>query len=769
MLWRAKWYILAIFPIVIAGWIYYMIQFGVDPELSATASIGLENAIAMTAVSNKDPGDMGMDKAELIRSRWFLRLTAEKLALNLQVPKYPRNAIIDSLSVDTNAVLGKYTFDTDKQSPDQYIITYSDFRGAVKKKTIAFGRKLTLDTLNLPGIHIQFSGPFLKEQHAFSFYVVDIGSAVEGLRQKLTVLGPGTRSSFFTVSLTGQDYELITSTINAMADAFVEANLSYRTRRTKKTIALLEKQLETASLQLEEAKYSIEAFYAANPSIGFDQNAQKAVSDLISQQSSTLDVQNALDEAQRLRADYIKASGEERIQAMNEILAFLDSKRNPTASVLSMQLARIAQEKEKLEQTYATSHPLIQAARKELENIGHKAFDALGLFLDNNQKVASDNKQVINQLNQKMATLPQKELRLAQLKGNLQGATDIFNSIQTKCNQAKIANAVEVADVYVLDYAVQPVPPPSLINLLQKIAMGLALALALAFGPVILLDMLDKTARTESDLLKLLRIPILESIPPIPSKPIRRPSKRKKHPPALDSERVPLANNEILLTTPAQPQYIGEIFKSLRTKLSYVMHERKDKWLVIVSLNQSEGKSSLSANIAICMAQKGFKTILVDADLRRGTQHRLFGLAQEPGLASLPVHNDMVSPDFKSLIQKTNTPNLSLVACGPETTTPQEALLSQSFAAFRKHLDENFEIIIFDTPPLNVTSDALVLHQDASRFIVTVKAGSTNVIELRKKIDEYPILKKNLAGAILNMAELDSKIKEYKNSKYYHM
>ncbi len=223
-----------------------------------------------------------------------------------------------------------------------------------------------------------------------------------------------------------------------------------------------------------------------------------------------------------------------------------------------------------------------------------------------------------------------------------------------------------------------------------------------------------------------------------------------------------------LITSVYKDEYIKELFRSLRTKILLGLYEFNDKSIVITSLDTNTGKSTIAANIAISIAQQHKKTVLIDGDLRRGVLYNAFGIKCSPGLSEfLYADRDITDNAIESLCHETKVPNLFLIPSGEHVSLSSELLTSERFLILKSILSKKFEIVILDTAPLGAVSDAVVVNEIFSRYIIIVRAGLTNVVDLKKKMKEYPILEKKILGFVLNFAAVDKIRSYYKRSKYY--
>jgi non-specific protein-tyrosine kinase len=174
----------------------------------------------------------------------------------------------------------------------------------------------------------------------------------------------------------------------------------------------------------------------------------------------------------------------------------------------------------------------------------------------------------------------------------------------------------------------------------------------------------------------------------------------------------------VTITDPRSP--VSEAYRSLRTNLSFYSLDKPLRSLVVTSPSASEGKSTALANLAVTMAQSGRRTILVDCDLRRPSQHELFGLAGSPGLTNLMLGEVSETP-----LQKTSVDNLWLLAAGPTPPNPADLLGAARIDEIIAGLKERADIVLFDAPPVVAVTDAAILGGKVDGVLLVIEAGTT--------------------------------------------
>ena len=781
LLLRWKFYIVLAFPTVTIIALAFCFKFlAVSPSLPATAIIGIEDPAKMTAVT--DIGSIGQGRAQLLTSRHFLLDVVKKLSFQLMIKKYPRHEIFDSVFVDSTAIPGTYKMSIDEKLGENYTITFSNKKIGISNKIIAAGKFSALSTIKGNGIYLKFADSFLKKPHTIKFNILEIEVAIEDLHKKIVVLSPETDRNIpnITVSVKGKDYQLITLCVNTIADLFVEKNLNFRKRKTENSMGIFEKEYETAKQELSVSQAALQDFRTRNPTVGLSSDAQQTVGSLSSLETNTFDSKGALTEAQTLRSRFAASPQDEKARIAGEVLVFLIGKQEITAAVLQGELSQaLAQQQELQRGNYAPDHPRVVENKQKLDNLVSTIGATLNNFIAGIGTKIESKETNIQKLTNELRSLPSKELQLAELQRRQQVASDIYTAVLSRYNQAKVSESSEMSDFFIMDYAVPPIPPPG--DYMKLIAICFLLGLAAAFAPVIFFDMIDQTVRTEFDFMRMTRRTVLECIPVI-----NPPKKKNKKGPSPEKAKIPDETVHIdvhdlneftedalkvkhLVTADSQPYYINEIFRSLRTKIVLLFREKEEKSIIITSLEKGEGKSTMAANLALSLSQQNQRILLIDGDLRRGTLHEFFGMEQSPGLSEfLSSRETQDTPVLGSLIRHTKIPNLYLITSGNPNTSSSELLSSPKFARIKEALSKKFDMIIFDAPPLGAVADAVVVNHLFGGYLIIVSAGTTNIIDLNKKIAEFPVLGKKLIGFVLNRAMVDNRILYYKNSKYYN-
>jgi capsular exopolysaccharide synthesis family protein len=226
--------------------------------------------------------------------------------------------------------------------------------------------------------------------------------------------------------------------------------------------------------------------------------------------------------------------------------------------------------------------------------------------------------------------------------------------------------------------------------------------------------------------------------------------KRKKKFKTTDPSRKLIASLD-----PKSP--ISEQYKTIRTNIQYSSVDKELKTIMVTSSGPAEGKSTTVANLAVVFAQLGKKVLLVDADLRKPTVHRSFGVNNLFGFTTVLTKQATLA----SSVLDTEEKDLYILTSGPVPPNPAELLSSKSMEQFIEEATEQFDYVLFDTPPLLAVADPQILANKVDGSIFVVYSGKTEIDQAKKAKELLENAKSKLIGVVLNH-------KEVKNNEYYY-
>lgn len=220
-----------------------------------------------------------------------------------------------------------------------------------------------------------------------------------------------------------------------------------------------------------------------------------------------------------------------------------------------------------------------------------------------------------------------------------------------------------------------------------------------------------------------------------------------------------LARNLVVHEDPKS--IVSEQFRTIRTNIKFSMPDDELKTIVVTSAIIKEGKSTVSANIAGVFAQEGKKVLIIDGDMRKPTVHYTFTLQNVMGLSNLLTRQCTI----QEAIQETDIEGLSVITSGPIPPNPAELLASKQMGIVMGMLKEEFDLIIFDAPPVLSVTDAQILSNKCDATILIVNAGETQKNAIVKAKELLDLSKADIIGVIMNNINL--KKKDYYYYQYY--
>jgi capsular exopolysaccharide synthesis family protein len=215
-----------------------------------------------------------------------------------------------------------------------------------------------------------------------------------------------------------------------------------------------------------------------------------------------------------------------------------------------------------------------------------------------------------------------------------------------------------------------------------------------------------------------------------------------------------------LITLEKSKSPVSEAYRMLRTNVEFTGVDAETKKILITSPGPNEGKSLTVANLAVSMAQTGKSVLIVDADMRNPTQHKIFELNNMEGLSMTLVQDQ----DCLKYVRITDIPGLVVLTAGPVPPNPAELLGSQRMKHLINEVSKQFDVVIFDTPPSIAVADSSILAQEVDGVILVLAAGEVNrdyALRAKEQLDKVGA---RILGAVLNKVDMKSNDYYY----YYH-
>ncbi len=333
--------------------------------------------------------------------------------------------------------------------------------------------------------------------------------------------------------------------------------------------------------------------------------------------------------------------------------------------------------------------------------------------------------------------------RLSLTRSVLNRAYNFFVEREQQEKLTTISNRTELKLISPADKPSAPLPRTT-----KKFwSIGFLLGLVLSFSMAFFIELFDTTLKTPEDVKKHLLVPTMGIIPKM-------------------IETLPQAaemNVDPYLITFIKPNHqVSEAYRTLRTNLEHIDPYHKLKSLLVTSPSPYEGKSISISNLSVLFAQKDMRVLLVDLDLRKPKIHTIFNMDRKPGLLDALDHPEL---DYHQYIQISPVPNLHVFTVGGQADRPAEILGSDRFKSFFETLKNDFDIVLVDTPPVNVVTDAALISTYVDGVLLVMAALQTNRNSARYCLELMNRVNANVLGILLNKILIS---KRYGSYGYYY-
>lgn len=536
-------------------------------------------------------------------------------------------------------------------------------------------------------------------------------------------------SQMVRVSFESYDSELAATVANTAAEVFIESDLDARYQMTQKASNWLSDRLGSLRQKLEAAERALQQYREKERIVDVKGVAQSGASRQLEQLTSALvDARNRRNEVEN-RYNQIRG-----IRGPASAYESVPSVMN-NGMVSGMRGAELEAEKRlsELGNRYGKEHPRMIQAEAELRGAREntrRAIETVVASLTRDYEVARANEASIerslNQSKSEIQDLNRREFQLGVLEREVAANKQLFDMFLGRIKETSAAGDLQSTVARVVDPAI-PSASPYKPNKRQVVLIALVVGLFVGVMLALLLERLDSTVKTSHDVESRLGLPVLATLPIITERKAKVERIFEQNPQAVFSEGIRTARTGILLSAIDEPHRV----------------------LVVTSSIPGEGKTTFATNLALAFAQTK-RVVLVDADMRRPSIGKLFGKESgSPGLSSLVA----ASTPASECIFKVEGSDLYVVPCGPVPPNPLELMLSKRFEEALHKLREMFEMVIIDSPPVQLVSDSMVIARHCTGLVFVVKADDTHYQVARNAVKRLRQAQANIVGVALNQLD----------------
>ncbi|MBI4820678.1 MAG: polysaccharide biosynthesis tyrosine autokinase [Deltaproteobacteria bacterium] len=576
-----------------------------------------------------------------------------------------------------------------------------------------------------------------------------LDAAADAISRALSV-APNKKSRIVRLTVEDRDPNRAARIANSIAQVYIDYSLERRLEDTRGASRWLDEQVEEYARRLERAEHALYDFKKDHSLVSVSLEDRKNITAaslqtltqrLVQSQATLLELESKKRTLNELKADPdADILAAPRI-AGNQSVASIRRDQNQLKEQLAGMMTR-----------YGERHPDVEQLQQRLTEAEQHLSAEISLAMETLDSEIVAEKTLLTSLGsaieaEKINAMELNGLGLeySKLTRDFGTTKSLYQNLLKRQAEADLSAQLESNFVHWFERAeprLQPVRPDVPQNTAFGAFLGLILGLMIAVGGVLL----DNTVHGQTDV-EAMGLPFLGIIPSI-----------------NEEDQAPKTSEDRDLFIVRKPKsHVAECARSVRTNLLFMSTDRALGRLLVTSAGPSEGKSTTAIALAITMAQAGNRVLLVDTDLRRPRLHKTFGVKGESGLTNVLLKE----ATLEEAIKATDVVGLDVLPCGALPPNPAELLHGERFHEVKKEIENRYDRVIYDSPPVNAVTDSLILSQDVDGTVVVVKASATSKEFVRRAVRQLLDVKANVLGIVLNDLDFDNANYRYYNYYYY--
>jgi capsular exopolysaccharide synthesis family protein len=549
------------------------------------------------------------------------------------------------------------------------------------------------------------------------------------------------------------DPKLAADAVNALADIYIENNFRKKYESTVQASEWMAGQLRELRQKMEKSHEALVGYERQNQIFSLNEGQNVTIQklgelshELTLAQSDRFAKESQWRLIQSRKLDDLPAVAQNGfIQSLQQRQADLRDQWAETRSTFGPRYPKVQQLERQLEEAQHQLDAEKQKVARRIESEYQGAVQRESLL----RAAVEGQKTEANVMNAKLV-----EYNL--LKREYETNQQLYESLLQRLKEAGISAGLRSNNVHVVDRArppLAPVRPRKTLNILVSLMVGLVLGCVLALFN----EYLDNSVKTPEEVEHLVSLPALGIIPAVASVNGRSAQR------ALPGPEAKASSSD--LATIIHPQsVVSEAYRALRTSILLSTSKHPPQVILITSGQPREGKTTTALNLAITLAQRGDRVVLIDSDLRRPRVHRAFQMTNPTGLSSYLAGATGIDQIVKAVAR---IPNLFVITAGPTPPNPAELLSSEPVTALFEELRRQFDFVVLDSPPAITVADAMILAAHADGVILVAHGGVTTRDSLRHARKLLAATNARMLGVVLNNVDLRSADYKYYYSYYY--
>jgi len=527
--------------------------------------------------------------------------------------------------------------------------------------------------------------------------------------------------------------------VNKLLDVFIARSVEDRLTGATQAALMLTSQMEDLKNHAADAQRNLAKYLKEHNLVGADEkdNLTTDALKMVNQQLAEARADQLIKEA---RLHLVQSGNPELLTSVIP---------TPTLQTLRDQETQVKIELGQLTSKYGSGYPRVHELQVQLPKLEKAIAAETANVTRRVQEEYDTSTHTVQALQGRLDGQMQQAFKLnesaaeyALLREDAESTRDLYDAMQLKLKESSVSAALSAATISVIDHAVvapNPVEPNKRRIVMTGGLAGLIFAVFLALG----LEAIDDTLKTSEEIETFSQFHTLGAVPHFDAEGMTTKDKRQ----------VPAR----LVTLLAPESLAAESYRGIRSSILLSSADRRNKVILITSSFMAEGKSTLSANLAITLAQGGARVLLVDADLRRSTLHKAFNVERPLGgfsnlLSQVGSQDVYLTPDL-------GLPTLTLLPAGPKPPNPAELLATNRMAELINQWRQEYDHVVIDSAPILMVSDSLPIAARADGTVLVVRAGITRKKAIKRAFDLLSRSNIRILGAVMNA--IDFKVENF--------
>lgn len=745
-----KWiyFVIALFFTLGAAFLYnkfstkiYRVQASILLKEETTGSLGADELFKLLPNATNKTGKKIEDQIGIITSYNTVEAALKKLnfgvsyytegifSIQEQYDNFPIGVIVDSSStymVDVPIYVevlseDKYLLKIDAEDVKLYDI---------KENRIVSGL--------IPSVSIEkegrFGEPFTEKYLSFTvnktdevisddnkelfFKIHSLESLVKNYQKKLEVAQFSSFSNILTLGIEGPIVNKDVDFLNAVMDAMVQTSLHEKDQKGFKTISFIDAQLATIADSLAQTENNLESFRTQNNLVNIGSQSNNMLERLSYLEGQRAEIRTRLNDLRNINSYLNSNKGLSNVSAT--MASGID---DPVFNSLIMELIQLNQQKAGLNLSVQTGNPLLEQIEAKTNEIRSSLEEILKNLINSANTALTDYNNQINILQANVNKIPKSERQLVGIERKFSFNDETYNFLMEKKVQAGIALATNTPDVNIVNVPRMVGNGPVSSQGSKIYMMAFLLGLLIPTSLILFKDALNDKITGKDDIKEITNIPLLGFIP-------------------FSEHKDP----KVVYNHPRSAT--AESFRSVRSNLNFFNNTNgsKSKVILLTSNIPKEGKTFCSINLTAVFAMAGEKTILLEFDLRKPTVSKVLNVSNGLGLSEYLSGN----ASLKEIIYKVPDQNFYVISAGAIPPNPSELILRDRTKELFQMLKQEFDIIVVDSPPVGLVTDASILQNYSDKNIMICRQDHTTKEMLGNAQELYDDNKIKNLSLILN-------------------